>query len=608
MTVLYLDIETDGDPWTGRLLVACWAVDDGPVRTDVGGLSMALSMALAGGHTIVEQSKYDARWLRRNGNVVKGTVHDTMTLGWALDENQPLDLEHMVRRYLGRNMDKRLSRNKNVVRFRRDDGKYVPIGEAPIDQLSEYCRRDVEDMRDLYLDLLDRIAGLPDVFERWQKNTVPYTQLLLDMECRGVPVDVEEALVLGARFRHERKQLHMNLLTDAGLPDCFNLNSGDQVAAYLFLESFELKDRVPIDCPAPDGFTVTKEGRKWKYGTWKVDGLRMPVRGKWTKPKPGEERGRPIVDAPTLMIHYAKNEWVQAYLEYKELDKLVGTYLEPFVEKSHGGRLYANFNQTSTVTGRLSSSEPNLQNVPARGRHGKLIRGLFKGDLVVADYSQLEPRLMAHYSQDPKLLDVFHSGRDVYRVLGMDVFSCSYDDVTGDQRNICKELLLAMGYGALGKKIAERISLRGYPTSWTEANQYLATMMQSYPVFWDWKQTTIGQAMATGFVTTISGRQRHVEGVGSEDWNTHTHGERQAVNSVIQGSAADVVEVTMLGCDQQLPELPILLQIHDEVVWEVPDGVEPDLGTIQMIGENPPWELSVPLVFEPRRVSSWADK
>ena len=616
MSILFYDIEVDGDPWTGRLLCVAWSYDDHSSKVEVEPSPTLLELLADPEVTKVEHSKFDARWLRLNGREVSGPVIDTMTMAWQLDEAQPLDLESLALRYLGLTMDKRVSRNKNVIRFRRDDGKFVPIGEAPRDQLEAYCLRDVDATRDLFFDLYRWLLN-ESLYETWSAVDVPFTGVLLDMECVGMPVEIGATQTLLDRLSAERDRFRAELTEKAGLPSSFNLNSGDQVAAYLFLDEFELPGRVPLvgeggvyfEDAIPDGFTVTKAGRKWLTGIWQVQGKGlMPRKDSWTK-----SNSRPRVDNATLAVHYASDPWVALYLEYSKLDKLIGTYLGPFIDWAHAGRLYAKWNQTATVTGRISSSEPNLMNIPARGEWGQAIRDLFRGDFIIADYSQLEPRLAAHFSQDPGLLRVFDEGLDVYRVLGQSVFDRDYDDVTMQQRDTCKELMLAMQYGAMARKISERISLRGFHTTVSVAQGYLDALQEAYPVFWDWKDGVVLDAEETGYVETISGRRRHLaEQMGSAEWKVRTHGERQAVNSVIQGSAADVVRATMLEAVRVFPDLPLLIQVHDEVEWWWREDAGYDLDDVlrelQRIGENPPWELSVPLVFEPKRVRSWKDK
>lgn len=609
---LVLDIEVDGDPWTGRLLVAGYQHNSlgSEVRQDVDRLSPWLVSALADPSVpVVEHSKFDARWLRLAGVGVCGPVYDTMTMGWTIDENSPLDLEFLVRRYCGVTMDKRISRNKNVVRFRCDDGNLVSIADAPFDQLLAYNRRDVEAEVQLYHELAARLVE-KGLYKTWHNFDVPFTSVLLDMECEGMLVDVEAARELRDDLSLQRDALDVALRREARLPANFNLNSGDQVAAYLYLDDFELPDRVRVGEPVPDGFTVTKTGRLWNTGTWQVKGKGLiPKKRAWTK-----SGTRPKCDAATLAVDFGSDSWVQEYLVFKELDKLIGTYLGPMIEREHDGRLYCKFNQTATVTGRLSSSELNLQNIPSRGRWGSKIRGLFVGDLIFGDFSMLEPRLMAHFSQDPGLLRIFEKGYDIYRILGETVFERAYDAVTDEQRDACKELLLSMGYGAMAPRVAERISLRGHHTDTSTAQQYLDALREAYPVFWEWKEEVVRTAEKCGYVETISGRRRSLANqLKSEDWNIKTHGERQAVNSIIQGSAADIVKETMLTSREAFPDLPILIQVHDEIGFEL---TTPELlerrdeicKVLQQIGENPSWKLSVPLVFKPKYCKSWAEK
>lgn len=591
---LAIDIETDGDPWNGRLI--CVGVSD-PLEPEVftsvffdGHEYDWLRGVLADpGVGIVEHTLYDARWLRLHGWEINGPVADTRVMAWNVDENQKLDLESLVFRYLHKSMDKRLTQRKGQVHFRCDDGSVVPIGEAPTDQMSRYNTDDVRKEAELFNFLL------PLQPQGWSEQ-LDLTDVLLDMECTGVPMDMETLEWTRESFTETREQIRAELLKD--LPSAFNLNSGDQVAALLFLKEFDLPGRVRRDEPRPEGFVVEKEGRVWDRGHYVVEGFGLRP-GKWT-----ESESRPSTDSKTLAVKYGSHPWVAQFLEYQALNKLVGTYLEALPRYVHDGRLYGTFNQAGTVSGRLSSSSPNLQNQPARGKYGMLMRRLFKGDLLIADFSQLEPRLMAHWSQDPQLLSVFKHKDDIYKQTAALTFGVAYHEVTAEQRFVAKTLVLAMGYGAQARKVAEILSVAGRPTTAKEAGGFLRALREAYPVFFDWREKVIADARATGYVHTLAGRKRHI---GFEGVDTAWKAERQAVNSVIQGSAADVVNETMLRV-ARLDGLRLLIQVHDELVCEYERGADLDAlcASVQEAGES--FDLSVPLIFEPKVCEDWSQK
>lgn len=584
-----IDIETDGDPWTGELLsIAVSDIDGQDVFNVVrGNVPEWLVKLLADPKVgIVEHTLYDARWLTLNGYEVKGPVFDTRVMAHNLDENQPLDLESLVKKYVGHTMDKRLRQTKNRVTFKCDDGKYVPIAEAPKDQLFKYNLEDARETNRLFLSLL------PNQPPIWDEQ-IALTSVLLNMECAGIPIHEGNLSTLTDTYTTRRNDLAHELTVD--LPSQFKLKSGDHVAAYLFLDDFELPARYKKG-QEPRDFEPTKEGRLWVSGYHKVQGLGLEPT-EWT-----DSGDRPKVDAMSLQ-KYKNMPWVRDYLDYQKLDKLVGTYLSSFPQYIHDGRLYGTFNQAGTVSGRLSSSNPNLQNIPRRGEIGAAVRGLFQGHLIVADYSQLEPRLMAHFSQDPSLVDAFLHNRDIYTELGKSVFQ--KNKITGAERDIAKALVLSMGYGAQAKKLSEILTKGGHVTNVTTAAKYLEAMRNAYPRFFEWREEVVKGAQHSGYVETLAGRKRRVDG---STWRS----ERQAVNSKIQGSAADIVNDTML-LTHGYAECRIVAQVHDELVYEYdPFGTDANMtaGAISGAAKDLTlkYNLMVPLVFEAKVVRSWGDK
>ena len=393
-------------------------------------------------------------------------------------------------------------------------------------------------------------AGRTDLRGRWAWSSA------------GIPMDEEALEYTHDSFAETRDQIRKELLHD--LPPSFNLNSADHVAAYLYLKEFDIPGRVRKAEDPPPAFRVTKEGRVWTHGKYTVEGLALQP-GAWT-----DSGSRPKADAKTLAVRYGSHPWVSRYLEYQTLNKLIGTYLEAFPKYLHGGRLYGTFNQAGTVSGRLSSSEPNLQNQPRRGSYGTSMRRLFKGNLIIADFSQLEPRIAAHLSQDPEMLRVFTSGDDIYKSVGAGAFGIKYWEVDEEQREVAKQLVLSMNYGAQARKVAEILSLAGFHTTQKEAKLYLARVHERFPRFFEWREEVIEGSKGDGFVTTMAGRKRHIGYTGTESaWKA----ERQAVNSVIQGSAADIVNATMVEV-AQVAGVQILIQVHDELVCEYMQGMD----------------------------------
>jgi DNA polymerase-1 len=438
-----------------------------------------------------------------------------------------------------------------------------------------------------------------------------------------MPIDLEAAAELTSRLERDLEQAKANLIGEAELPPDFNLNSPQQVAGFLYQKRFTYKARVPIEDGIIAGldvdgvaakdrsyhFVTEKLGRKWAHGVWSCAGKGLMVPPRKRNPKTGEEGPAFPTDTPTLMYFHGSDPWVREYcLSYKKLDKVLSTYLRKYPEIARGGRIYPEYNQTGTVTGRLSSSNPNGQNQPSRGELGKAIRGLFKGNLVVGDYDGLEMRLMAHFSQDPRLLQVFRDRKDPHATTASAIFGPGF---SVEQRDVGKTVNYALGYGAGPGKLALVLSLAGHHTSTSEAADYMREVQDFYERLFEWRDEVIEDAAIKGSITTLMGRTRHLAGAHAQDiapWKTQAYGARQAVNSLIQGSAADIIQRVMPKVDW--PDMWLIAQIHDELLheWEKRPTREM-LGSYQALAElGHGFRLTVPLVFEPHIVKSWAGK
>jgi DNA polymerase I-like protein with 3'-5' exonuclease and polymerase domains len=407
---LICDIETVGDPFSGKVVTLGWRQlhePRGHVEA-VGHLERAvpypddlLEMMADPRRPFVSFTKYDARFLRLSGVEVTGPFYDIQDMCYLDNENQSLSLERTAWRYLHLEMDKRIKVRKRQVFFTCDDGQLVPIDEAPLDQLYKYNMGDVDAEHDLFDEMWERLAsgGWLDYF---LEERVPFTAVLVNVECRGLPVDLERTAQFTKEMEAEHARFHGELYAEAELPETFNINSPDQMASYLYHKTFELTDQLPIPvdvqecarqstrkafvCRAehtdraqcksfqpPDGFTVDKLARTYAHGRW-------TLRGRGLRPSVKTDSGKWSVSRPALKVNYhtAADPWVQKLLEYRSIDKLLTTYLRVFPERAVNGRIYGRFNSTGTKTGRLSSSEPNLQNIPSHGELGPRTRDLFR--------------------------------------------------------------------------------------------------------------------------------------------------------------------------------------------------------------------------------------
>ncbi len=672
MERLFLDIETKiGHPQPDRLLAIGWARNDESVTVagKVGhdGAYWGDIQALLRDADIVKvtHTKYDLRYLKLIGWEVNGDLHDTGVMAHTLNENTPLDLDWLAWRYASVDMDKRLKRSGGRVLFTDDDGQTYDLEDyeswpgGVLVRMLAYCERDVNGLRDLYWALWQRMKE-SEWLTPYLAERVPYTNTLVRLETRGLPVDVGATRALAEELTPEKDRLGAELIAEAGLPPSFNLNSGDQLAAYLFSRVLTLNDTLVydketieclkscldgehedckvggwacvdeemacdtcvshvVDC-LPEGFTLDKLGRDRVHGHWTVKGRGLKATPPTKNPLTGELGKRPSTSSPELLFMHASDGWVRKLcLEYRKLEKLLTTYLTKWPVDAVDGRLYGRFNQTGTVTGRLSSSGPNLQNVPARGTRGKQVRGLFRGDLVVGDYDQLEMRLMAHFSGDKELTRTFREGLDPHLVTAQAIFGEGIDE-HGEERDIGKTLNYAMGYGAGPKKVAQVLSLAGFPTTKDTAEGYLAELARFLRGYFRWKQEVMARAKKKGNVATIGGTRRRLRSAFKDtaNWKLVGYGERQAVNAIIQGSAADILRRSMVLYDS-LPwsqYLPMIAQVHDEVVFEVLPIADPLeavtlplawLAEVRRVFEkHHGFDLQVPLVFEPHRGDSWA--
>jgi len=673
VTTLFLDVETSGEPHNGELLLVGCTVDDGPVAVLGEEQFRALdewAHLLANPEVVkVSQTLYDADWFTRRGYAVDGPWHDTRVMAWCINENTPLDLDWLSLNYLVKTMDKRLKQRANEVWFRADDGAEWNLNATAEwpgevwDQFEAYCGRDVETLRDLYLELrrgLERV----ETEHYWEEEEVPWTSVIIDMQRYGLPVDLPATRELAERLAILRDESEAKLRRLARVPAAFNLDSPDQLWQYLFTRKFKLPGRLPMDLdplPSDRDFEVTKIARLFIHGGWLVRGRGLAPTPPSKRRVDGEdvEGKHPSTSTPDLLYKHPNDPWVRELcLVYRRLNKLLTTYLEKFPtiavdvgpcsdsrpermpapvaskpasssvvgRESENGppapsastagplpttRIFGSFNQGGTVTGRLSSSGPNLQNIPVRHEWGTLVRALFRGRFIIGDYDALEMRIMAHFSKDSELLRIFRDGLDphartAYALFGVEV---GHDD---PRRGIGKTVNYGVGYGAGSKKLAQVLSLEGYATDIAVAKGYLEEVRGFYPAFFRWGERQKYLAKTYGGVDTLAGRRRHLKGQFLEvsSWKKWMYGERQAVNSIIQGSAADIIRRGMVNVRIRYPELRTLAQIHDEAIWEydarptwpVLTGIRWEME----VGHG--FHLRVPLIFEPLICDSWAEK
>jgi DNA polymerase-1 len=301
-------------------------------------------------------------------------------------------------------------------------------------------------------------------------------------------------------------------------------------------------------------------------------------------------------------------------LEYRQLTKLVNTYLAALKEyiNERTGRVHASFNQTVTATGRLSSSDPNLQNIPIRTEIGREIRRAFVAEencvLLTADYSQIELRLLAHLANDEALIEAFNEGQDIHRAVAAEVFGVEPDDVTGEQRSAAKMVNFGIVYGVTPWGLARRL---GTDTPVERAKQIIDDYKARFSGINRFLDECIQQALNHGYVETILKRRRKIPQIESRQPQTRSLGERMAINTVVQGSAADLIKLAMIDLYRRLPDafpdVKMCLQIHDELVFEMPEGAIDAAEPFIRERMERAMDLAVPLEVETAWSANWID-
>jgi len=365
--------------------------------------------------------------------------------------------------------------------------------------------------------------------ELYRTVELPLVPILAQMEHAGVGLDAEFLTVVGRDLSERVAPLQTQIHDLAGHP--FNVNSTQQLRAVLF------------------------------------DELGLPVSKKTPK-------GAPSTDASVLEKLSDQHEIVASLLEFRELDKLRSTYVEALLRLVDAdGRIRGRFNQTGAATGRLSMERPNLQNIPARSEEGRAIRKAFvaaeDSTLLVADYSQIELRILAHLSQDPGLIEAFANDVDIHAATAARVNGVPPQDVTDEMRRTSKMINFGLLYGMEAYGLAQRLDIDR-----DEAQNHIDEYFVQYPEVKAYMAGIVDEARSSGFTTTILGRRRYLPELNSQNARDRQMGERMALNAPIQGSAADIIKKAMIDLDQSLVETgyqaEIILQIHDELVLEVP--------------------------------------
>jgi DNA polymerase-1 len=504
--------------------------------------------------------KYDFLVLRRAGIDMRGITFDTMVASYLLDPNRrEHGLDSLALQYL----DHRTTTYQELVGRGKTE---IPFAEVEIDRCRDYACEDADislRLRDLFAPELERLH-LVDLFDTIE---MPLVEVLADMEWAGIRIDAEFFTKLERRLSAELGRLELEIHREAGVE--FNIGSTPQLREILF------------------------------------ERLKLPVI-KRTKTGPStdvtvlEELAAQGFTLPTLLM------------EYRQLDKLLGTYVMalPRTINPETGRVHTSFNQTVASTGRLASSDPNLQNIPIRTELGAEIRRGFVPEaghvFVSADYSQIELRILAHLSEDASFVEAFRAGIDIHQQTAALVFGVDAGEVTRTMRDRAKTVNFAVIYGIGPFSLARQLGI-----STAEGKEFIERYFERFPGVRSYLDSQVEIARKRGYVETLTGRRRYIPEIGSKNFNIRSFGERVATNAPIQGTAADLIKIAMIDIHRALKQAGLrarmLLQVHDELLFEAPAEEAESTLTLVKTRMEGAMDLRVPLVVATGTGSNWLE-
>ena len=567
---LAVDTETTGtDPLTAALVGISLSDQPGqawylPVGHDQGqqltleSVREALTPLLGDAErtVIMHHGKYDLQVLARHGLKVAGPLFDTMIAAQLLAPEGKAGLKELARTRLGVEMTP------------IDDliGNGRTMAQVHITEAAPYACADA----DLTLRLAD--AFEPELRQRdqWRLFTeveMPLVAVLADMERRGMTVDREHLERMSDDLGARLEQLEQEIRELAGHE--INLNSSQQLTALLF------------------------------------DELGLPILER-------TQSGAPSTKGEVLEKLRDEHDIVRLILEWRKLSKIKSTYADALPELIHPetGRIHTSFNQGGARTGRMSSSKPNLQNVPTRSEAGQRVRAAFvapEGHVLLAcDYSQIEMRVLAHLSKDPELCEAFRRGEDVHATTAAAVFDVPLEEVTEEQRQLAKAVNFGIVYGMSASGLARRLGLTE-----GEAEQFMRAYFQRFAEVQAFREELIRRAREQGGAETLLGRRRPLPEINSDDWAARSEAERQALNTPIQGSAADLIKLAMVRVHERLRagglQARMVLQVHDELLLEVPEDELERVVALVVHEMEQVHSLDVPLIVDAKVGRNWLE-
>ncbi len=502
------------------------------------------------GHNI----KYDLIVLANEGVALKGVAFDSMLASYVLDPSKRQHgMDALAMELLGH-------QNISYEDVAGKGAKQIGFDEVEIGPASEYAAEDSDITLRLTHTLRARLKD--ETLKLYDELEMPLIDVLADMEMTGVLVDREHLKKLSGKLSRKLKKQEDEIYALAGEP--FNINSPKQLGAILF-EKLEL----PV-----------KKKTKTGYST----------------------------DMSVMEELAEEHELPEMIVNFRQLSKLKSTYIDslPLEINPKTGRVHTSYNQTVAATGRLSSSDPNLQNIPIRSDLGKEIRQAFVADkngwLLSADYSQIELRILAHLSEDPALIKAFKKGEDIHTRTAAEIFGQSLDAVDEDGRRMAKAVNFGIVYGLSAFGLSRQLKIAP-----GEAKAFIDQYFDLYKNVKTFMESTVEEARQCGYTVTMMNRRRYLPDLHSKNRQVREAAERVAINSPVQGSAADMIKLAMIRLHQKLAKMKskMIMQVHDELVFECPEKEKKDVETLVQKEMEGVWPMQVPVVVHLNWGRNW---
>ena len=569
-----LDTETDNlDYMAANLVGISFALENGeaaylPLQLDYLGAPKTLEKTTAltllkpvlenpAIQKVGQNFKYDLTIFARNGIDVQGVVFDTMLESYVLNSTGRHNMDDLAKRYLGH----------QTISFEEIAGKgknQLTFNQIPLEQAAEYAAEDADVTMKLQQVLWEKLSKEPTLEKLFKEMELPLLGVLSRMERRGVLIDSDALFLQSNEIANRLSELEEQAYVLAGQP--FNLASTKQLQEILF------------------------------------DKLGLPVIQKTPK-------GAPSTNEEVLEELAFSHELPKVLVEHRGLSKLKSTYTDklPQMVNPQTGRVHTSYHQAVTATGRLSSSDPNLQNIPIRNEEGRRIRQAFIAregfTVVAADYSQIELRIMAHLSQDQGLINAFTQGKDIHRSTAAEIFGVALDEVTSEQRRNAKAINFGLIYGMSAFGLSRQLGIGR-----ADAQSYMDLYFKRYPGVQTFMHDIREKAKAQGYVETLFGRRLYLPDINSSNGMRRKAAERVAINAPMQGTAADIIKRAMIQLDQKLqndPDIAMIMQVHDELVFEVRSEKVAFYSELIKTQMESAADLVVPLIVDVGQGNNW---